>query len=350
MKPCVFCAAVLLSACGLLSPVSARAQAAQTGTRDKTPVDARDKASVTRETASLEGGSKAPSSYRLGPDDQIAIHALDLPDISDKPQRLDPNGDIRLPLIGRIHAGGMTVEELENELIEKFKAYLREPDVSIAVTELRSQPVAVLGAVGTPGVQQLEGRRTLVELLSLTGGLSADAGPTVRITRRIDQGPIPLAEATEDASQQFSTVDIDVRSLLDGRNPEKDIVIQPHDVVLVPRAEVVYVIGEVGKPGPVPLSSGNSISVTEAVSSSGGVLRTGAPKRARILRRVSGEDRRTELNVDIHRIMQGKANDVPLAAGDVLIVPDSNSKRATTRILEAAIQAGVMIGGYALVR
>jgi polysaccharide export outer membrane protein len=335
MKPCVLGAAVLLSCGGLVSPVSARAQTGQAATRGQ---------------ASVDGGSKAPSSYRLGPDDQLAIHALDLPDISDKPQRLDPNGDVRLPLIGRIHAGGMTVEELEHELIERLKTFLREPDVSIAVTELRSHPVSVLGAVSTPGVQQLEGRKTLVEVLSLTGGLSADAGPTVRITRRSDQGAIPLAEATEDASQQFSTVDIGVRSLLDGRNPEKDIVIQPHDVILVPRAEVVYVIGEVGKPGPVPLSSGDSISVTEAVSSSGGVLRTGAPKRARILRRVSGADRRTELSVDIQRIMQGKANDVPLAPADLLIVPDSSGKRATTRILEAAIQAGVMIGGYALIR
>jgi polysaccharide export outer membrane protein len=343
MKASIFRVAVLLSGWGLLAPVSSGAQSAQ-GARGQTSGE------MTQGPASVESGTKAPSSYVLGPDDQIAIHALDLPNISDKPQRLDPNGDVRLPMIGRIHAGGMTVEELENELTERLKSYLRDPDVSVAVTELRSQPVSVLGAVGTPGIQQLEGRKTLVEILSLTGGLSADAGPTVRITRRLDQGPIPLAEATEDASRQFSTVDIDVRSLLDGRNPEKDIVMQPHDVVQVPRAELVYVIGEVGKPGPVPLSAGASMSVTEAVSSSGGVLRTGAPKRSRILRRVSGEGRRTELNVDIQRIMQGKANDVPLEAGDILIVPDSSGKRVTTRILEAAIQTGVIIGSYAFIR
>jgi polysaccharide export outer membrane protein len=227
---------------------------------------------------------------------------------------------------------------------------LHTPDVSIAVTETRSQPVSVLGAVGTPGVHQLEGRKTLVEVLSLTGGLSADAGSTVRITRRRDQGPIPLSEATTDASGRSSSVDLDVRSLLDGRNPDKDIVIRPHDVVNVPRAEVVYVIGEVGKPGPVPITSGGSISLTDAVSSSGGVLRTGAPKHARILRRASGEQRRTEENVDIRRIMQGQASDVPLAPGDILIVPDSSGKRVTTKILEAAIQTGVIIGGYAFIR
>jgi polysaccharide biosynthesis/export protein len=335
MKPCLIGASALLSICALLSPASAGAQPPRAGTRTE---------------PSVHEAPNVASSYRLGPDDQVAIRALDLPDISDKPQRLDPNGDLRLPLIGRIHAAGMSVEELEHELSEKLKAYLHAPDVSVAVTELRSQPVSVLGAVGTPGVHQLEGRRTLVDVLSLVGGVSADAGPTVRITRRRDEGPIPLAEATPDASGQSSSVDLDVRSLLEGRTPDKDILIQPHDVVLVPRAEVVYVIGEVGKPGPVPITSGNSISLTAALSSSGGVLRNGAPKRARILRRAAVEPGRAEQNVDIGLIMQGKASDVALAAGDILFVPDNTGKRVAARVLEAAIQTGVMIGGYALVR
>src|SRR5439155_15594976 len=112
---------------------------------------------------------------------------------------------------------------LERELIKRLKVYLLEPDVSIAVTELRSQPVSILGAVGTPGVRQLEGPKTLVEMLSIAGGLSADAGPTVRITRKLDQGRIPLPEATEDTAGRFSTVEIDVRPLLDAKNPEKNI-------------------------------------------------------------------------------------------------------------------------------
>src|SRR5919106_3450422 len=126
MNHCLLSAAMLLSGWGLLAPSPSLAQSAQGATRGQAPGE------ITQGQATVESGTKAPSSYVLGPDDQIAIHALDLPDISDKPQRLDPNGDIRLPLIGRIHAGGMTVEELENELIEKLKAYLHEPDVSVA--------------------------------------------------------------------------------------------------------------------------------------------------------------------------------------------------------------------------
>jgi polysaccharide export outer membrane protein len=334
MKNAFLWAAVLFSG-WLLFPAPLRAQSVQAETRDGRVVD---------------GEANAQSAYLLGPDDQITIHALDVPDINNIPQRLDPNGDLRLPMIGRVHAAGMTVAELEQELIKRLKAYLQEPDVSIGLTELRSQPVSILGAVGTSGVRQLEGRKTLLEVLSLAGGLSADAGPTVRITRHVDRGRIPLPEATENASGRFSTVEIDVRSLLEARNPEKNIVIQPYDVISVPRADVVYVVGEVGKPGPVPLSSGHSISVMEAVSSSGGVLRTAAPTHARLLRRIPGEEKRSELNVNLQHIMQGKAGDLPLMAGDILLVPDSSSKRMTARAIEAVIQAGLIIGSYGVIR
>jgi polysaccharide biosynthesis/export protein len=334
MKNTVLCAAVF-SGWLLFSPQPLRAQSVPPGTRDGRVVDV---------------GANAVSRYVLGPDDQITVHALDVPDISNTPQRLDPNGDLRLPMIGRVHAAGMTVEELERELTARLKAYLQEPDVSIAVAELRSQPVSILGAVGTSGVSQLEGRKTLVEVLSMAGGLSADAGPTVRITRNLDHGRIPLPEATEDESGRFSTVEIDVRPLLEATTPEKNIVIQPYDVISVPRADMVYVVGEVGKPGPVPLSSGHSISVMEAVSVSGGVLRTAAPTRARLLRRAPGQEKRTELNFNLQHIMQGKADDLPLMAGDILLVPDSSSKRITARALEAVIQAGVIIGSYGVIR
>jgi len=172
----------------------------------------------------------------------------------------------------------------------------------------------------------------------------------MRITRKLEQGRIPLPEATEDASGRFSTVEIEVRPLLEARTPEKNIVVQPYDVISVPRADIVYVVGEIGKPGSVLLSTGYSISVIEAVSASGGVLRTAAPQRARILRRVPGEEKRAELSIDLKRIMQGREKDVPLVAGDILIVPDSSGQKAAMRALEGAIQAGIIFGTYGLIR
>ena len=131
----------------------------------------------------------APTSYVLGPDDQITIQVADAPDISGKPQRIDPNGDLRLPMVGRVRAEGLTVDQLEAELITLLKVHLQEPDVAVTVTAFRSQPVSVIGAVTQSGVRPLEGRKTLIEVLSQAGGVTADAGPTLRMTRRIDRRP-----------------------------------------------------------------------------------------------------------------------------------------------------------------
>ena len=104
--------------------------------------------------------------YILGPDDEIVIRAIDAPEISDKPVLIGTNGNITLPLIGRVKAGGLTVEQLETELNTQLRKYVRDPQVSATVAQFRSQPVSVFGAVTKPGVVQLRGRKTLYEVLA----------------------------------------------------------------------------------------------------------------------------------------------------------------------------------------
>ena len=290
------------------------------------------------------------SSYVLGAEDQIVIHALDLPDISDKPVRLDLNGDLKLPMVGRVHAGGLTSEQLEAELTKRLAVYLEKPDVAVTIAEFHSQPVSVIGEVNSPGVHQIEGRKTLVEILSSAGGLRPEAGPTITITRRIDWGAIPIAGATNDATGKFSIAEIELKPLIGAKTPEKNIVIRPYDVISVPRAGMVYVIGEVAKVGPLPLNDGHSISVLQAVSSSGGVLRTAASGNAKILRPVAGSATWAEFPVNIKKILKGQAEDQTLVAGDILFVPDSTGKRAALRALEAAVQMGTIAGTYGVVR
>lgn len=336
MKNAFLCAAALFAGWPVASQAAGQAQASvQSEVRTERAADA---------------DTTLPATYLLGPADRIVIHVLDVPDISANPQRLDPNGDLKLPMIGRVHAAGMTLDQLERELRKRLKVYLEEPDVAVTVTEFHSQPVSVIGAVGTSGIHQLEGRKTLIEVLSMAGGVGADAGPSLRITRRLEWGRIPLPGATEDRTGGFSIAEVDLRSLLDARSPEQNITVRPHDVISVPRAEIVYIVGEVARPGPLPLSGGHSISVMEALSSSGGVLRTAAPSRARILRRIPGGRKRAELNIDLKKIMQGQANDLALAAGDILVVPDSSGKRVTTRAIEAMVQLGIVIGTYGVIR
>lgn len=291
----------------------------------------------------------APSTYLLGPDDQITLHVSDAPAISDKPLRIDSNGEIKVPMAGRIRASGLTTAQLEAELTKRLKVYIEDPEVSVNVAELRSQPVSVIGAVNSPGLHQLEGHKTLIEILSLAGGLRTDAGPTAKITRRLEWGRIPLPGAVDDPTGEFSLAQINLKSLIDAKHPEQNIPIYPQDVISVPAAQLVYVMGEVTKAGPLTLTGGDRISVLEALSSSGGALHTATPAKAKILRAMPGDERRTEIPVDLKKIQAGKADDVPLLAGDILFVPGSSAKRASIRAAEAAIQVGAIAAGYGIV-
>ncbi|HXM46177.1 MAG TPA: polysaccharide biosynthesis/export family protein [Bryobacteraceae bacterium] len=289
---------------------------------------------------------QARIAYVLGPEDTVTIHAQNAPDLSEKPFRVDAEGEIKLPMIGRVHAGGLTIEQLEAEIVTRLKVYLVEPEVTVGITEFRSQPVSIVGAVATPGVHQLEGQKTLVEMLAIAGGLRPDAGPSVKLTRRLEFGRIPLPGAADDSTHQFSIAEVNLKSVMEAKNPEFNIAIRPHDVISVPHAEVVYVIGEVNHAGALPLNEGDSLSVLEAVSSSGGMLHTAAISHARILRPVPGEQKRAELVVDLKKIMAGQSADIPLLAGDVLVVPGSTGKHAVYRALEAAVTAGTFIASY----
>jgi polysaccharide export outer membrane protein len=301
---------------------------------------------LTWAAAGQQPPDQSRETYLLGSQDVVTIHASNAPDLSDKPFRLDADGELKLPMVGRIHAGGLTAEELEAEISKRLKVYLEEPEVTVSITEFRSQPVSILGAVSSPGVHQLEGRKTLVEILAVAGGLRPDAGPAVKITRRLEYGRIPLPGAVDDPTHQFSIAEVQLKSVLEAKNPEYNILIRPHDVISVPRAEMVYVIGEVGHAGALPLSEGDSLSVLEAVSSSGGMLRTAAVSHARILRPVPGQQKRSEVVVDFKKIMAGQSADIPLLAGDVLVVPGSTGKHAVYRALEAAVTAGTFIASY----
>ena len=295
-------------------------------------------------------GPPPQSVYVLGPDDQVTIHVVDVPDLSDKPQRIDPNGDLKLPMVGRIHASGMTIDELEAELRKRLKEVLNEPDVTVSVGELHSQTVSVIGAVGSSGVHQIRGRQTLIEILSLAGGVRADAGPVVRVVRRPEWDRIPLPEATIDPTTGSSIVEIDLKALLGAMSPDKNLALLPNDVVSIPTAEVVYVVGEVGRAGAISLSHGGGVTVMEALSASGGVLRTAKPSGARVLRFNASTQTRNEVPIDIQKIMQGKATDQTLLAGDILVVPDSTGKRVGRRAIDVLVQTGIMVGTYGLLR
>jgi polysaccharide biosynthesis/export protein len=284
--------------------------------------------------------SQAPSTYLLGTDDQLDIAAPELTEIAGKPVRVDGQGDIQVPLAGRVHMAGLTVQQAEEKLNTALLPYIREPQVIVNVSEVRSQPVSVLGAVNTPGVHQVQGRKTLLEMLALAGGVRPDAGYSVRITRELEWGCIPLPNSQLDATGRFSVAELNLKEIMEAKNPEQNIQIFPHDVLSVPKAEMVYVIGEVRRSGGFVLGEHESISVLQALSLAEGLNGGADTRHARILRLKRDADQREELPVDVKDVLSGKKPDVPLQGDDILFIPGSTGKKAALRALEAAVQTG----------
>jgi polysaccharide export outer membrane protein len=287
-----------------------------------------------------EGATQPSAAYILGPDDQITIHALLVPEIAEKAIRIESDGWINLPLAGRVKAGGSTASQLEQAIVERLRVYVEQPQVSIDVTEMKSQPVSVLGAVKNPGVHQLRGPKSLVEVLSLAGGVEADAGYSVRIARRVTEGSLPLPNTQKDATGEFAVAEVGLEDVMDGQHLASRLAIQAHDVITVPRAHLVYAIGEVRKPGGYVLREKQTISVLQVLALAEGLSKTAGAGGARVLRPSGPNGQREEIPVNLNRLMAGKGEDVVLRPDDILFVPNSMAKSSLVRAMEAAIQVG----------
>jgi polysaccharide export outer membrane protein len=301
---------------------------------------------VTAAALSWCAETSATKSYVLGPDDQISMHVLNVDEIGPQPIRIDMQGNINIALAGRIHAGGLTVEQLENEIAKRFKSYLLNPTVSVTIMEYHSQPISILGAVNRPGIHQLQGHKNLFEALSLAEGLRTDAGDEIRITRRKEWGPIPLQGAITDPSGEYSVASVSIKSIMEATNPKENIAMKPNDVVSVPKAKMVYVVGSVRRPGGFVLSEKATLSVLQAVSLAEGLDRTAASHKAVILRSATPTVQRAEVPIDLGRILSGKSNDLPLQANDILFVPNNMAKSIALRTAEALIQTGTGMAVY----
>jgi polysaccharide export outer membrane protein len=316
MRISCFCLALLISTVAVLAQQPAQ----------KPGTEATEKQAATRQL----------TDYVLGPNDEIVVVAVDAEEITNKPMRIGLVGDINLPMVGRIRAGGMTVPQLETEIAERLKVYVRQPQVSVNVTQFRSQPVTVLGSVRTPGVIQLEGRKSLVEVLSMAGGTLTEASLKITITRRKDSGPLPLASASSNDNSPYVVGEIDMRSIINASRPELNIQILPNDVITVPRAPIVYAVGQVNKPGGFALSEKDSVSVLQLIAMAGGTVPAANTSGAKVIRPVPGSTR-TELPINLKAIMAGKAKDILLQPEDILFVPDSYAKGTLRRTAEMAI-------------
>jgi polysaccharide export outer membrane protein len=268
-------------------------------------------------------------SYVLGPGDQILVRAFEMEEVGERPMLVDGDGNVNIPLLGIVKASGMTVAQLEARLVVMLKKYVKEPRVTITIVQFRSEPVFFVGAFQKPGIYPLQGRRTLVEMLSAIGGLQPNASRYIKVSRRKEVGSIPLPNALVSADGKVSSVRISLGSLRDNVNPAEDIVLEPFDVVTVEKAELIYVNGAINRVGGIDLLEKDSMSVTQLVTLAGGLGPTADPAKARLLRPVLNSSKRAEIPLNLARIMEGKDSDFPVLPNDLLYIPTKGGLRGS---------------------
>ncbi len=298
--------------------------------------------------ATSVSASVTPSNYILGPEDTITVRVFAADDIPDRPAQIGNDGTVTLPMVGRVHAAGLTVDQLQASLATAYKKYFKDPQVTVQVTDFRSQPVSVAGNVAIPGVVQLRGNRNLMEVISQAGGLRPDAGDSVLITRNLSEGTIPVAGAFTDPTGKYSVAHVNIRKVMAGTDPELNIQIKPHDVITVPRARLIYVLGNVNRPGGYVMTDNETVSLSQALALAGGWNQTASLKGVRILR-ASGGAEREQIPADIKKIMDNKAQDIQMRPDDILYIPNSFGKTLALHSVDTLIGAGAGAGaGYAI--
>jgi polysaccharide biosynthesis/export protein len=296
--------------------------------------------------ARIDNGS-AFSSVTLGPGDEVTLGAPDIQELDKRVLRVQADGTVNVPEVGPLKAEGLTPEKFQRVLTDALKTQFRNPQISFTSIEVKSKPVSILGAVNHPGVQQADGDRTLLELISLAGGLRSDAGPIIKVTRDgTDEASAFPAGIRPVLTDGHITAELPVASLFSGENPAENIRILPGDVITVPKEKLVYVVGDVKRAGGFPIGETNDFTVLKAISMAQGLDSFADIAHTRILRSAAN-GQHTEEELDLKKLLAGKAEDVRLQANDILFIPNSATKKWTARAIEASVSAGI---GYAIWR
>jgi polysaccharide export outer membrane protein len=260
-----------------------------------------------------------------------------MPEVSDRAFRIDSDGFVTIPELGRVKAAGVMLENLETVLQGLAKSFVRTPQVTVTVVHFSSEPVFFVGAFKAPGIYPLGGQRNLLEMMSAVGGLQPTASRRIKVTRRKEYGAIPLPATVTAQDGSITSVEIRIASLRENPMPGEDLVLQPFDVISVEDAEKVYVTGEVAKVGAFDLLERDSISVIQALTLAGGLSASADLKSASILRPVLNTSRRAEIPLNLERILKGQDTDRPLLPNDVLYVPKNSGLKNMGRALLVAV-------------
>jgi polysaccharide biosynthesis/export protein len=266
------------------------------------------------------------SSLVIGPGDEVEVTVYGAPDLSQH-TRVSAEGNISMPLIGYVRLAGLSSSEAE----EAIEAQLRQnqvvnnPQVSVYVKEYTSSGISVAGEVSKPGVYSALGPHRLFDVLQAAGGLTEKASGKVTVSHQGSEDPATV-ELTKNPTEMV----------------HNNIALLPGDTVFAAKAAMVYVLGEVNRPGAYVLNSTGGVTVLQVVAAAGGPTHSAAPGSTRMLRRTPNGLQ--ELSVPLKALLRGKAEDIPVSAEDILYVPSSRMKTiigASTLVGTSAATAAV---------
>jgi polysaccharide biosynthesis/export protein len=323
-----------------------------------------------RSLAASSNRTPQPSDYVIGAGDLINVQVFDVPEMS-RELRVSQTGTIGIPLVPvRLQVAGLNEIQTERKITEvlEAKGLISHPEVSVTVKEKKSRPITIVGAVAHPMVYEADRQVTLIDVLAQAGGITPDAADHVIVTR-------PERDTTQDASQPdatqettqgttaaeksaeppqippplTNTITVNLSQILEAGDMVNNVVIQPGDVVTVPHAGIVYVLGAVSKPGGYTVTNDRAqLSALKILSLAGGLDRTAKSDHAVIVRK-DATGQQHEVEVDLKKVMKFEAEDVPLRASDILYVPRSVGKQTAIRAAEIASAVGTAILIYRLV-
>jgi len=342
---------------------------------------------------------RAPHDYIIGNGDVIVVDVFDVKELS-REVRVSQTGSIGLPLVPvRLRVAGLTEIQTEQKIAEVLEAngLVSHPQVSVSVKERRSKPITVVGAVAHPLVYQADRPVTILEVLAEAGGIANDAGDTVIVTRPMQDHPFDPSEPpsvapedsapaaaprestpadaapnSSDASKPLfpspapdtspnapgtspaqaeppaigNTITINLNELMESGDATNNIILQAGDIVTVPHAGIVYVLGAVSRPGGFVLANDRShMSTLKVLALAGGLNRTAKTDRAVIIRK-DAQGQQHEVAVNLKAVLERSAEDVQLQPSDILYVPNSAAKQAMLRAVEIAVAVGTGVALY----
>jgi polysaccharide export outer membrane protein len=285
--------------------------------------------------------------YLIGSGDLLGIEVFDVPELS-RDVRVNETGYISLPLMPtKVRAAGLNPFQLQDKLAELLQTngLVSTPQVTVSVKEQHSQPITVIGAVKNPMVIQALRKTTLLQALSQAGGIADDAGTTVIVTRPspdVSDSADPNDAPTPKAPQSFT---ISLSDVLESNNADFNIPLTGGDVVSVPRAGIIYVVGAVTRPGGFLMQNDlDRMTMLKMLSLAGGATNTAKLKNAVILRKNPNTGTRDQVPVNLSKILSMKSQDIAMQSNDILFVPDSNGLKALHRAGDVAVSLTSGIG------